>query len=93
MKITVNDRQTIWDIAVQCCGSADAAFAIARLNSISLSDNLAPGLELQVPGEYNKRNVDYYKRNKIEPATGLQPAQNEMDGIGYWIIEDDFVST
>lgn len=92
MKILVKNRQTIWDIALQYCGTADAAFAIAKLNGIGLTDVLPPGLELQVPGVYNTRNIAYYESNKIEPATALPPVQDANEGIGYWIIEDDFVS-
>jgi len=68
-KIIVQNRQTLWDIALQHCGSANAAFGIARLNNIALSDKPAPGTVLTVPQVADKKVVNYYADNGIVPAT------------------------
>jgi hypothetical protein len=39
-------HQTIIDVALQHCGNADAAFDIAALNDIEITDDIAPGTEL-----------------------------------------------
>ena len=72
MTIKVRDRQSIWDIALQVCGDAEAAFAIAELNDVSLSEQIAPGTEIEVPSVMERRVVEYYKQNSIEPATMVE---------------------
>lgn len=69
MIIKVRDRQSIWDIALQVCGDAEAAFAIAELNDVSLSESLVVGTELKVPSVMEKRVVEYYAQHRIVPAS------------------------
>ena len=69
MTIKVRDRQSVWDIALQVCGDAEAAFAIAELNDVSVSEQIDPGTEIEVPSVMERRVVEYYERNHIEPAT------------------------
>jgi nucleoid-associated protein YgaU len=71
-KIIVQHRQTLWDLALQHCGSANSAFSISRLNNIALTDMPASGTELIVPGVENKTVVNYYADNGIVPATDNQ---------------------
>ena len=75
MKITVLDRQSSFDVAVQTAGSAEAAFDLAMLNGLSVTDELETGLEL-VPantsegrGLRNRGIVDYYTNRQLKPAT------------------------
>lgn len=65
----VKERQTVFDVALQYCGSAEAAFEICRLNDLSMSDTIEPGTELELPAVVSKKVVDYYTNNAIEPAT------------------------
>lgn len=65
----VKARQTVMDIALQECGSAEATFEICRLNDISISDTIEPGTELELPAVSNQKVVEYYRFNGIEPAT------------------------
>ena len=69
MTIKVRDRQSVWDIALQVCGDAEAAFAIAEANDVSVSEQIDPGTEIEVPSVMERRVVEYYERNHIEPAT------------------------
>lgn len=91
MKAIVKQGQTLWDVAIQHCGSADAAFSIARLNNISLTSMPTPGTDLIVPGVQNKLVVNYYTNNAIVPATGSNSINTTGEGIGYWIIGNDFI--
>lgn len=68
-KIIVKNRQTLWDLALQHCGSANAAFSIARINNIVLTDMPTPGIELIMPIVVNKTVVNYYADNGIVPVT------------------------
>lgn len=70
--IVVKERQTLFDIALQHCGDANAAFEIAEENDISISGVLSAGTELDVhePTDATaKRIVEYYAMNAISPAT------------------------
>ena len=69
MKVTVRDRQSVFDLALRWGGDAEAAFAIAELNDVSLSEQLAVGTTLKVPSVMEKRVVEYYAQNKIVPAS------------------------
>jgi len=63
------ESQTLIDIAIQQCGSAEAAYDIALMNGLSVTDELTPGLELSIPEIANKSIAAYYINNIIVPAT------------------------
>lgn len=72
MSIKIRERQTIFDVALQACGSAESAFNIARLNDVSVSEMLPSGTSLELPDidAVGKRVVAYYSNNAFYPATG-----------------------
>jgi hypothetical protein len=67
MKIIRAGGQTLFDIALQYCGSAQAAYDIARLNDISLTDEQSG--EIEVPAAINARLAKYFRDNGLCPAT------------------------
>ena len=72
MKITLKDRQTLFDAALQYSGDVEAAFEAAEINGVSLSDTLPVGTELEFPDPTDsiaRRVADYYRQNHITPAT------------------------
>ncbi|MBW7838454.1 MAG: hypothetical protein H3C36_02195 [Chitinophagaceae bacterium] len=98
MKVTVLNKQSVFDIAVRYCGSAQAALEVARLNGISVTTVLVPGSELEVPNRAEVRDVvNYFESKNHQPATAWNPiSENEQpkpEGISYWAINDDFVVT
>ena len=68
MNIITGNRQTLFDIAIQCCGSVEAAFDIAALNDIEVTSCPAAGSVVTVPDRTNKRVVKYYSENNIIPV-------------------------
>lgn len=68
-----NGQQTLLDIALQHCGTAEAVFAIAELNSISPDIVPCHGDIVTLPDMVNKKVVNYYSANKIVPATANLP--------------------
>jgi hypothetical protein len=90
MQVTVKQGQTLFDIAIQTAGDPGAAFSAALLNDLSLTGDLVIGSVLIPPQAVNKRMLQHYSDAAIVPAsaqnTGVRP-----EGIGYWIIEEDFV--
>ena len=67
--VTVLDRQSIFDIAIQHCGAAEAACDIALLNGISITDELPANSVVKMPSIHDNTIVDYYLQNNIIPAT------------------------
>ena len=77
----VLNGQSLFDIAVQSCGSAEAAFEIAAMNDMAITDDLSSGQEVTAPNpsfggelQRNAAVVNYYRTNEIVPATGLEAA-------------------
>ena len=87
----VLEGQSLLDIAIQCCGSAEAAYDIALLNNISITDDLAAGRELTIPASVNASVVTYYTQKGIRPATSLTDTDTVFGGIDYMGIEIDFI--
>jgi hypothetical protein len=79
-------EQTLLDIAVQYCGSAEAVFELARLNRLSITDDLIAGQELLLPSAYNDKVVKVFDQNHFFPSVTIG---QEMEGIDYDIIEVD----
>ena len=86
--------QTLIDIAIQELGSAEGAYGLAALNGLSVTDELVPGLELQLPTVTNKSISDYYTNKGIKPATYITAntilPENE-GGVEFWAIETEFL--
>lgn len=91
--VKVLGRQSLFDIAIQHLGSADGAYALAQKNNISLTDELTPGMELELTDVINKEVVSYYSNKRIVPATGESIAESTVvpEGIGYWSIGYEFI--
>ena len=91
----VLEGQSLFDIAIQSCGSAEAAFDLAVLNGVSLTDEVSTGVELVVPGVINKNIASYYANKMLFPATGFAEfggvLPETQQGIGFWAIDIDFV--
>jgi hypothetical protein len=92
MEVTVVSGQTVLDISIQCCGSAEAVVALAVLNGLNITDDLEPGQKLAYDTPVDRQVAGYYGSKGIIPATGLgEAAPASPGGIGYWIIELDNV--
>lgn len=69
--INVKTGQNLDDIAIRHAGSIEALFDIAVENNLSITDpdDCRAGDSLIIPAVYDKRVVNYFVRNKIEPAS------------------------
>lgn len=69
----VQDRQTVFDLALQYLGSAEACFFVAEKLGISVTDMPAPGasFEYETSDIVDPHVVDYYRKNGIVPATEI----------------------
>lgn len=94
--ITVTSQQSTLDLALQHCGSLEAAFDLALLNNVSITDDLLDGQKLDIPAALSKDVTNYYAVHDIRPATAITTeAINEIigsgEGVEFWAIEYDFV--
>lgn len=83
-------------MALQECGSFEAAFALSERNDIALSDDLTAGRQLEyIPEEVDdKRIVATLAAYGARPATAISPrdaAVAPWGGIGIMGIEIDFI--
>jgi len=79
--ITIVEGQTLFDIAIQVSGSAEAAFEMALINSIGITDELTPGMVLSPAGIFNKQIASYYHDKQIKPATSIVTVNASESGI------------
>jgi len=90
----VADNQSLFDVAIQRMGSAEAALTIALLNNLSITDTLEAGRSISAPLSGNMI-VEYYKNKGIVPGTSVTDESDGggliLEGIGYWAIGVDFV--
>jgi len=97
MKITVLSQQSLFDIAIQTTGSAEAAFDLALANDMPLTEDPAliedpsSGPGLTPVASVNKGIVSYYADCRLEPATWIMGADEEEEGVELWCIEYDFI--
>lgn len=96
MEITVLHNQSLFDVAIQHTGNVMNAFKIAQANAISITAVLASGSVLSIPEgvEINRDVKTYYAAKNIQPATAwsgeASEGEQELEGIGYWIIDKNF---
>jgi hypothetical protein len=87
------DRQSLFDIAVQAMGSAEAAFELAMLNDLSVTDDLIVGQPVGTRRAVETRHAvqtrhatsvqnpaiaNYYSNRQLKPATGI--TENTLTG-------------
>lgn len=95
MKQTVIAKQNLLDLALQECGDVRAVFDIALANNISVTDVLFAGMELTIPeSEFTQTQIrNYYLGKGRRVATEYTSEQIAPipEGIGYWMINIDFI--
>lgn len=71
--VVVKAGQTMADIAVQMCGSANAVCELAKVNGLSITDELPDGIMIKIPETiYNRKMQILCEKNKVRPATELK---------------------
>ena len=81
MQITVKDRQSLADIAVQYLGGVEGIFALAERNGISVTAKLEDGqtLDWELADTVDATVQRIYAAQGIEPATDIP--QKEMEAL------------
>ena len=72
MKVIVQTRQTLSDIAIQVYGDIRGITALVEANNINITDTLTPGTEIECPEiVYDSYLQNYVISAGIEPATAI----------------------
>lgn len=96
--IKTKDRQTLFDVALVACGDIETIFEIARVNDISITEDLPENIELKINNIGNRRIVDYFASNRFCPASVSESCQEYMltSNDGNYILasnDGDFILT
>lgn len=90
--IPVVARQTLIDIALQKCGTAESIFKVAAANGMQITDALVAGQEVIYTDVDVFDVADYFRKYQLFPASvstaGADLLQDQ--GIDFWKIEFDF---
>lgn len=93
--VTIQPNQSLFDIAIQECGTITAALPLCLLNDISVTGDLVKGEVLQTNVSEKRIEIQsFYKKNELKPASALSAADlfnSNPTGIDYMIIETDFI--
>lgn len=84
------------DIAIQECGSFEAAYELAERNGLAVTDDLVLGTQLEyIPEDVMKKQVvAHLAARRIKPATDASEQDTSLapyGGIGFMGIEIDFI--
>ena len=80
MQKPILHNQSLYDFALQHCGSVEAATAIAMLNDVAPTEALHPGRLLTLPERFNDPEMArFLKANNRTPATAsTMQSQNQI---------------
>jgi hypothetical protein len=70
-KLKIEERQTLFDIALEYGGDIEAAFELMRINDLSLTAELPAGTVVLSPEAVDAKIADFYGANNVRPATGV----------------------
>lgn len=94
---TTHSGQNIMDVVIQETGSIEGLLAVLRNNDLAANDVLPHGTVIKTNDtDVVKADVrEFYRRRDYIVNTSV-PAGEEApppggEGIGFWIIEDDFI--
>ena len=84
--------QNFIDMVCQLTGSYESVIEMAILNNRGITTPLVIGQEIKASAVINQDVVNIFR--KKQPATALEQntddAIEELEGIGYWIINKNF---
>jgi len=77
-EITAISNQSLFDIAIQECGTVSAVMDIAMANNVSITQELIPGQSIKIPitDKLNKDVINYFKGKRQSIATASAPSDD-----------------
>lgn len=88
----VEQGQSFLDLVIQATGDIDNAFEMALKNGIGITKTLTIGQEIEPIPVTNKRVFqEFNELNKPATAWNEKESPLILEGISYWIINQDFI--
>jgi hypothetical protein len=88
--VVVTEGQSLLDITLQVYGSTEGLIDLCKLNNLSINEPLVAGQKIVFDESKIRkpRIVEFFKKEfpRINTGRGKVP-----EGIGYWIIESEFI--
>ena len=96
MTVQAKNRQNLLDVALEHCGTFEAALQLALLNGIDLTADLNTDTPLELPVVGKPRIVSNFQSLRHAPATAITSGEiaettEGGEGIGFWAIGIDFI--
>ena len=85
--VTVQPRQSLYDLALQYGGDMETVWQLALLNGITVTAELDAGTVLIMPPAMNADTVRYFEEGRYVPAS---EDEGRLDGIDYWMVRLEF---
>lgn len=87
----IKKHQNIVDFTTQQAGSVEALFAVAVLNSISVTGNVELGTNLKMAAPVNKKVVADLIKYEVDIVSDQVVEASIQGGIGFMQIGNDFI--
>ncbi|MDR1116212.1 MAG: hypothetical protein LBL33_08740 [Tannerella sp.] len=91
MEVITVTSQSLFDLSIQLGGHVEAVFALALENGLDITGEISAGTPVQAVNIWDRQTVDYYRVKNIKPATYTGQDVLTLTGIGYMIVEDNFI--
>lgn len=79
MTVTIQNGQTLADIAIQQYGSLEAIILLAQTNNVNPTADLQPGSTLQCPEQvFDMEMQTYCYNNSVSPATAIGTVETDL---------------
>lgn len=88
-RLELKKHQSLADYSTQYAGSVEAWFALAQLNGLRITDEVADGTVLAVD-VLNQKTVDYFIQKGVDVVSAKKASEIKPGGIGYMQIQNDF---
>lgn len=89
--ITAGEGQSLFDIALITTGSCEAAWAIAVLNGISVTEELQAGQVVNTDIDIVNKGVHFYYINKgLQPATADNSIVENVSRVFFEELSSEF---
>ncbi|MGQ0737671.1 MAG: hypothetical protein ACT4OJ_01300 [Bacteroidota bacterium] len=90
--VRIKENETSLDVAVLNSGHVDGVFDLALTNGLSITQDLVSGDELMTGPVIDEEAKTELGSRRARPASAIDINEGEqLEGIGYWIIGNDFI--
>lgn len=87
----VRQGQSFFDVVIESTGDITNAFEMALVNNISVTDIVFNQMDLIVAGTEKRAITQLFLHDKVATEYTSEQIVPNTEGIGYWLINIDFI--